>query len=59
MPANNDGDVPGPVMRDCDGTLEEMFAMEQKVAPVLATSHDCHEGVAAFMERRTAQFEGK
>lgn len=41
------------------GTLEDMFAMEEGVAPVLATSRDCHEGVAAFMERRAAQFEGK
>jgi 2-(1,2-epoxy-1,2-dihydrophenyl)acetyl-CoA isomerase len=41
------------------GTLEEMFAMEEQVAPVLATSRDCHEGVAAFMERRPAKFEGK
>lgn len=41
------------------GTLEEMFVMEQAVAPVLATSQDCHEGVAAFMERRPPQFKGK
>lgn len=41
------------------GTLEEMFAMEQTVAPMLVTSRDCHEGVAAFMERRAPKFEGK
>ena len=41
------------------GTLEDMFVMEQSIAPVLATSEDCHEGVAAFMERRPAQFKGK
>lgn len=41
------------------GTLEDMFAMEQKVAPMLVASKDCHEGVAAFMERRAPKFEGK
>ena len=41
------------------GTLEEMFAMEEEVAPRLVTSQDCHEGVAAFIERRPAQFKGK
>lgn len=41
------------------GTLEEMFVMEQGIAPALATSQDCHEGVAAFMERRAAQFKGR
>ena len=42
-----------------NGSLEDMFAMEEGVAPVLATSQDCHEGVAAFMERRAAQFKGE
>ena len=40
------------------GTLEEMFTMEQTVAPMLVTTRDCHEGVAAFMERRAPNFEG-
>lgn len=42
-----------------EGTLDDMFAMEEEVAPMLAISDDCAEGVAAFLERRPAQFKGE
>lgn len=41
------------------GSLDDMFAMEEQVAPMLATSDDFREGVAAFAERRAAEFKGK
>jgi len=53
------GAIRKEVAQALTGSLEEMFAMEEDVAPLLAISRDCHEGVAAFMARRPAQFKGE
>ena len=42
-----------------DNTLSEQLELEKNAMQELGQSHDYQEGVAAFMERRTANFKGE
>jgi enoyl-CoA hydratase/carnithine racemase len=39
--------------------LEAAAALEERWAQRILGSHDAHEGMAAFLEKRAAAFEGR
>jgi enoyl-CoA hydratase len=47
------------VRAQCREGLEQAAALEERWAQRILASHDAHEGIAAFREKRTAMFEGR
>ncbi|MBI4231258.1 MAG: enoyl-CoA hydratase/isomerase family protein [Planctomycetes bacterium] len=47
------------VQRGLDGSLREGLALERQLFGVAAGTRDMREGLAAFMEKRPAKFEGR
>ena len=45
--------------RSFDMTFEQAIAYEDQAQAALLASDDLREGIAAFLERREAQFRGK
>lgn len=59
MPTKGFGLYKRAINQSFDNTLEEQLELEAELQTVAGQTHDYHEGVEAFLDKRNPEFEGK